>query len=400
MTHNSIQTSFHYDVVVIGAGAAGLMCGAYAGESNKSVLIIDHNKRIGDKIRISGGGKCNFTNLNITPENYISNNPHFCRSALAQYQSSDFIDLVKKYNIKFHEKTLGQLFCDTSSKEIINLLISECENNQVEIKSELKVLDVQKLDNRFIIKTDQREFSSKALVIATGALSIPKMGATDFGYKIAKQFAIKITETAPALVPFTFNDAYLNETKHLAGVSQFAEVSCGKKNFREAILFTHRGISGPAILQISSYWQQGDEVLINLLPDHDIFNILKTARAENPKQNIVSICAKYLPKKLAEFISLQTKITGFMADLSNKKLQHLADFIHNFTITPNGTEGYAKAEVTRGGIDTDEICSKTFVSKKVKGLYFIGEVLDVTGHLGGYNFQWAWSSGYCCGKNL
>ncbi|MDC0857640.1 aminoacetone oxidase family FAD-binding enzyme [Rickettsiales bacterium] len=319
MSQDYTELHCHYDVIVIGAGAAGLMCAAYAGANNKSVLVLDHNKRIGDKIRISGGGKCNFTNLNISSDNYISKNPHFCRSALAQYQSSDFIDMVKKYNIKFHEKTLGQLFCDTSSKEIINLLISECENNHVKIKSEIKVADVENLEKRFLITTDQNEFACKSLVIATGALSIPKMGATDFGYKIAKQFNIKITETAPALVPFTFNDAYLNETKHLAGVSQFAEVRCGKKMFKEAILFTHRGISGPAILQISSYWQQGDEVLINLLPNHDILNILKAERAKNPKQNIISICAKYLPKKLADFISSQTKVTGFIADLSNKK---------------------------------------------------------------------------------
>jgi predicted Rossmann fold flavoprotein len=386
-----------FDVIIIGAGAAGLMCAATAGSRNRKVLLLDHSKNIGEKIRISGGGRCNFTNLYTSPKNFISNNPHFCVSALERFTPQDFISLIKKHDIAFHEKTLGQLFCDFSAKEIIKMLVDECEKGKVEIALEKKVSDIKKIDDFFEIKIGDECFRSHSLVVATGGLSIPKMGATDFGYKIAKNFKLKIVEPKPALVPFTFYEALLEKTKLLSGVSLDAIVTCGKVKFREAILFTHRGISGPAILQISSYWKENEAISINFTPEIDIFLWLQEERKNKPKQEIQNILSPILPRSFVNFILEKTNHSGFIADMSNVKLKEIANFINCWTVVPSGTEGFAKAEVTSGGIDTDEISSKTFEAKSVKGLFFIGEVLDVTGWLGGYNFQWAWASGKAAG---
>ncbi len=400
----------YYDTVIIGAGAAGLMCAMSAAKRNRKVLLIDHHKKVGEKIRISGGGRCNFTNIHTTAKNFISQNPHFCVSALQRFTQNDFIDLVKKHKIAFHEKTLGQLFCDASSQQIIDMLVSECQEFGVEIMLETKVENIEKLSGedsgaRFCLeinKTEIAKISCESLVIATGGLSIPKMGATGFGYDVARKFNLNIIEPYPALVPLTLESSMLEDTKHLAGVSVDAVVSCKSlKNiisFKEAILFTHRGLSGPAILQISSYIKNGQEIFINLAPNHNFYEIFLSEKQEKPRQEIAQIIAKYLPKSLAAYISYKHNIQGFVADLSNQKLKEIASDINNWRVIVQGNEGYAKAEVTAGGVDTNEISSKTFESKKVSGLYFIGEVLDVTGHLGGFNFQFAWSCGFACGQ--
>ncbi|MBT4921436.1 MAG: aminoacetone oxidase family FAD-binding enzyme, partial [Rickettsiales bacterium] len=318
MTENKINSNKHYDVIIIGAGAAGLMCAAVAGQRGRNVLLLDHNKNVGDKIRISGGGKCNFTNLNIEPDNYLSQNPYFAISALKAFTTKDFINLVEKHNIAYHEKTLGQLFCDESSKQIIQMLLSECDQGGVTIETNVSVQSIAKQSNIFEIESDIGKFNCNSLVIATGALSIPKMGATDFGYRVAKQFNLSIIPPIAALVPFTFDDKLLAKTKHLSGVSVNATVRCGKRSFTEGLLFTHRGLSGPVILQISSYWNQGDEIRINLLPDIDILEKLKSARITSPKQEVATILAKYLPKKLAAYVASQNDCSGFITDMANK----------------------------------------------------------------------------------
>lgn len=387
-----------FETIIIGAGAAGLMCAIEAGKRQKKVLIIDSATKIAGKILISGGGRCNFTNLNISTDNFISKNPNFCISALKRFTQNDFISLVKKHQISYHEKTLGQLFCDISSKQIVNMLLDECEQNKVIIKNETNIFDIEKVENHFVIKTNCDNFQCNSLVIATGGLSIPKMGASDFGYKIAKQFGLKIIQPIPALVPFTLEEEILKKTKILSGVSLLAEVLVGKRKFNEGLLFTHRGLSGPVILQISSYWKKGEKITINLAQKTDIFSWLQNEKLSQPKQEIHNCLAKLLPKSLVFFILTNNKISGNLADLNNKKLQQIATNINNWQIVPSGTEGFAKAEVTLGGVDTNEISSQTFECKKVPNLYFIGEVLDVTGHLGGFNFQWAWSSGFACGQ--
>lgn len=389
-----------FDVVIIGAGAAGLMCAATAGSCGKKVLLIDSAEAVGKKIRISGGGRCNFTNIDVLPKNFISNNPHFCVSALKRFTPQHFIELVKKHKISFHEKTLGQLFCDISSKQIIEMLLKECADANVEIRLEKKVQKIEKIEESFLLNLEDNKIKTKSLVIATGGLSIPKMGATAFGYEVAKQFGLKIIETKPALVPLTLDEVLLNKTKELAGVSFDAEVSFDKIKFREAVLFTHRGLSGPAILQISSYLKMGEKITINMLPDIDIYAKIIEQKKVNPKQEIQKFIAEFLPKKLAGFVILEVGISGKLADLSNQKIKKVADFINAWEVVPGGCEGFAKAEVTSGGIDVNEISSKTFEAKKVPGLFFIGEVLDVTGWLGGYNFQWAWASGRACGENV
>ena len=386
-----------YNTIIIGAGAAGLMCAIQAGKIGRKVLLLDAAKNVGEKIRISGGGRCNFTNLNITADNFLSNNSAFCISALRRFSAQDFIALVEKYQIAYHEKTLGQLFCDGSSKQIIQMFVDECGKNNVEIILETAVQNIQKNADNFSLQTQYKNFECNSLVIATGGLSIPKMGATDFGYRIARQFGLKIIQPTPALVPLTLSDEMLEQTKVLSGVALEAVVVCGKRKFREGLLFTHKGLSGPVILQISSYWQKGDEIIINLAPQKDIFAWLCEEKQNKPKQEIHNILNPILPKSLVSFILSQVSVGGNLADLSHKKLQQIANQINHWKITPSGTEGFAKAEVTRGGVDTDEISSKTFEAKKVQNLYFIGEVLDVTGHLGGYNFQWAWASGYAAG---
>lgn len=387
-----------YDIIITGAGAAGLMCAAQAGRRGRKVLLIDHAKSAGEKIRISGGGRCNFTNIHASPDNFLSQNPRFCVSALKRYSQHDFIKLVEKYNIAYHEKTLGQLFCDGSSKQIIDMLLAECSDAKVAIMQKTGVDKITKADDGFEIETNNGNFSAASLVIATGGPSIPKMGASGWGYKVAEQFGLKIIEPRAALVPLTLDGRTYEKLQALSGISLDITASSGGVTFREAMLFTHRGLSGPAILQISSYWKEGEKVTINLLPDLDILQEMKQIRQSSPKQELAGALAAFLPKRLAQYIVGEYGHQGNMADLSNKHLQEIADNIHKWQIMPNGTEGFRTAEVTLGGVDTDELSSKTFEAKKVKGLYFIGEVVDVTGHLGGFNFQWAWSSGYAAGE--
>lgn len=374
------------------------MCAIEAGKRGRKVLVLDHAAKPAEKIRISGGGRCNFTNLHATHENFLSSNPKFCMSALKRYTQQNFISLVKKHNINYHEKTLGQLFCDRSALEIIEMLLTECSQAKVEIKLSTKVDDISKTENGFIVQSSAGELQTQSVVIASGGKSIPKMGATGFGYNIADKFGLNIITTEAALVPFTFEGKMLEYAQGLAGIAVDAVVTCNKKQFKEAILFTHRGLSGPAILQISSYWKKGDVVTINMAPQVDAFEYLKNDRAQNPRQEIFTSLSRILPKRLAQQKCDDNKCSGKLADIPNKTLQALADSINNWRIIPDGTEGYRTAEVTIGGVDTDELSSKTFEVKKVPGLYFIGEVVDVTGHLGGFNFQWAWSSGHAAGQ--
>ena len=387
-----------YDVIIIGAGAAGLMCSFEAGKRGKKVCLLEHSSKIAEKIRISGGGRCNFTNLFSTDNNFISDNKHFCKSAFAKYTQNDFIDLVNKHNIEFFEKKLGQLFCIKSAKDIIDMLVSECINQKVEIFIDTKIKNLFKDENSYIVKTDKGTISSPSIVIASGGLSIPKIGATDFGYQIAKQFNLKVTELTPALVPLVFEKDILDFCKSLAGTSLNASIKINKTVFKEGLIFTHRGLSGPSILQISSYWVKDSPIKINLLPDQDIEVILKNRRISTPKQIVSKILSDYLPNKLSLAICDQLKVKKQIGDTSNQILKKVSNFVNNWTVVPSGTEGYKTAEVTLGGIDTKEISSSTMECKKHPGLYFIGEVLDVTGHLGGHNFQWAWSSGFLAGQ--
>ena len=391
--------SLSYDVIIIGAGAAGLMAAIEAGKRGRKVLVVDHSKKIGEKIRISGGGRCNFTNIHAEPSKFLSNNPKFVRSALSQYTQQDFIYLVKKHNIKFHEKKLGQLFCDQSAQQIVEMLLAECEQAKVEIKKEFIVKDVSKYKDQYLIISEQDIYSCQSLVIATGGLSIPKIGATDFGYKIAKKFNLDVIETLPGLVPLTFSEKILNICKELTGLSVEAIVSFKKTLFQEGMLFTHRGLSGPSILQISSYWKMGENININLLPKLNVYNFLEEKKKSNPKQDISTIISDLLPKRLAQIICNENKVSGNIWEISNKALRELSEAINTWIIKPTGSEGYRTAEVTLGGVNTNELSSQTMMSNKHKGLFFIGEVVDVTGHLGGYNFQWAWSSGYVAGQH-
>lgn len=387
--------SKYYSVIVIGAGAAGLMCAIEAGKRGRKVLVIEHAEKVGKKILISGGGRCNFTNLFAKPENFISNNPHFCKSALARYTPQDFISLVEKHKIKFHEKKLGQLFCDGSAKEIINMLLKECKDTGVEIITSCKVLSISK-NERFTIKTNLGEFTADSLVIASGGISVPKMGATDFGYKIAKQFGLTLTEIKPGLVPLTWSKKDLKLFGELSGVSIDSVVSYGKITFRENILFTHKGLSGPAILQISSYWKNGEPITINLLPEINIADELKANSSSRMKlDNFLSL---HLPKRFAEKWCEIYFSSKPLNQLNDNERNLISEKLHNWYIMPFGTEGFEKAEVTCGGIDTNDLSSKTMECKNVKRLYFIGEAVDVTGLLGGYNFQWAWASGFAAGE--
>ena len=388
-----------FDVVVIGAGAAGLMSAIESAKRSKKVLVLDHAKKIGEKIRISGGGRCNFTNLNSHPSKFISKNPKFMISALNQYDQYDFIKLVESYKIKFHEKKLGQLFCDESSQQIIDLLLSECEKYQVIINKGFVIDNIYFSDDLYRLKSSEHNISCQSLVIATGGLSIPKIGASKFGYDIAKQFGLNIISTSPALVPLTFNEDILKICKELTGLSLDAIVSFGKTLFQEGMLFTHRGLSGPSILQISSYWKIKQEIQVNLSPDIDVYEFLLKKKSANSKQDVQSAISEIIPKRLSQIICDNLNIKGKIIDISNKLLNKLSLFINSWKLNPIGTEGYRTAEVTLGGIDTDEISSKTMMSNKHSGLFFIGEVVDVTGHLGGDNFQWAWSSGYVAGQH-
>ena len=387
-----------FDVIVVGAGAAGMMSAIEAGKRGRKVLLVDHAKKIGEKIRISGGGRCNFTNIHTSPKKFISNNPKFVISALKQYTQNNFIDLIKKHNIKFHEKKLGQLFCDESAQQIIDMLLLECEMANVILKKDTTIDDIDKQDDKYFIVVGSDQYFCQSLIIATGGLSIPKIGASKFGYDIAQKFGLKVIETLPALVPLTFSEKILAICKELTGLSVEAVVSFKKTFFEEGMLFTHRGLSGPSILQISSYWKLGDNIKVNLSPKLDVDKFLNDRKISNPKQDISITVSEILPKRLAHIICNENNVNGNICELSNKVLTSLSNSINAWAINPTGTEGYRTAEVTLGGIDTEEISSKTMMSNKHPGLFFIGEVVDVTGHLGGYNFQWAWSSGYVAGQ--
>ncbi|WP_296344693.1 NAD(P)/FAD-dependent oxidoreductase [Reyranella sp.] len=382
-----------FDVVVLGAGAAGLMCALRAGQRGRKVLLLDHAEKVGKKILISGGGRCNFTNLDARPEAFLSNNPHFCKSALARYTQHDFIELVQKHRIAWHEKTLGQLFCDGSARQIVAMLLDECAAAGVDVRVAHRVTKVEKAD-RFTITTDHGDFSAAALVLATGGLSIPKMGATGFAHDLARRFGLKLTEIRPALVPLTL------ATPAISGVSLDVMARCGRASFREALLFTHRGLSGPAILQVSSYWRPGQQITVDMLPDLDAAAFLKERKRTRPKAELRTVLGEKLPQRLAQALAPDIGTDGSMANLRDRDLDALAARLKTWTIAPTGTEGYAKAEVTVGGIDTDGLSSKTMEAKSVPGLYAIGEAVDVTGWLGGYNFQWAWSSGWVAGESV
>ena len=389
-----------YDAIVIGAGAAGLMTAITAGQLGKRVLVLDHANRAGKKILMSGGGRCNFTNMYSEPANFISSNPHFCKSALARYTPWDFIGLVNDYGIPYHEKTLGQLFCDDSSKDILNMLLAECEKAGVEIRLNTTISNIAKRDAGFVVNTEHSGFEVAALVIATGGLSIPKMGATGFGYQIAKQFGLQTLPTRAGLVPLTLSGKPLDIIAPLSGVAVTAvKVSNNGQQFEEAMLCTHRGMSGPAILQISSYWQPGESVLVDLLPNLDSKLWLADMAAEQPKTELKTVLAYKLPKRFAEMLCEQHG-NPRLNSLNEKQLDDWAALLHAWPIKPNGTEGYRTAEVTLGGVSTDELSSKTMEAKQLPGLYFVGEVVDVTGHLGGHNFQWAWAAGHAAGEAI
>jgi predicted Rossmann fold flavoprotein len=397
------------DVVVIGGGAAGLFCAIEAGKRGRTVVVLEHSERIGKKIAISGGGRCNFTNLNTGPENFISDNPHFAKSALARYTPLDFVSLVEKHRIAYHEKKLGQLFCDDSSSRIIEMLLSEARAAGVDIRCRSNVRSVNRsvpavtsesssANDFFRVQTESEVFTSQSLVIATGGLSIPPLGATDFGYQIARQFGLKIRDPRPALVPLTLSHQALRELSSLSGVSIDALVSCKGQEFRENILITHRGLSGPAILQISSYWSPGMPVTINLLPDHNALELLR--EQENRETELATFLSQFLPRRFAHAWCALNFPSQPLKRYTSQQLQNIAQTLNHWDIIPAGTEGYKKAEVTAGGIDTNELSSQTMGLKSVRGLYFIGEVVDVTGQLGGYNFQWAWASGFAAGQSV
>lgn len=395
-----------FDTIIIGAGAAGLMCAIEAGKRGRQVLVIDHAKKIGEKIRISGGGRCNFTNLGCAPDKYISQNPNFCKSALRRYTQHDFIALIERHKIAYHEKTLGQLFCDNSANDIIQMLLDECAAVKARIMSGTSVETVtydaadNAADAQYICATSNGIFSAASLVVACGGLSIPKIGASPFGFKLAEQFGHTIVPPRAGLVPLTFDPVILNQTKALSGiaVNPARVASQSKMHFDEAILFTHRGISGPAILQISSYWEPGQDIIINLAPEIDMLAWLKTQKQTQGKRAIHTVLEAHFAQKLTAVILEELKLQGRIGDMPGNSLTLLANRLQQWRIKPSGSEGYRTAEVTLGGVSTNEISSKTFESKLQPNLFFIGEVVDVTGHLGGYNFQWAWSSGWCAGQ--
>ena len=395
-----MANSTAHDIVIIGAGAAGLFCASLCAGRGYDTLVLDHRQKVAEKIRISGGGRCNFTNRWSGPENFLSQNPHFAKSALAGYSPYDFIDLVERHHIAYHEKKLGQLFCDHSAQNIIDMLFYECQENGVKTSFGTMIHSLSKQDDGFEIRTDQGRLTAKKLIIATGGLSIPKIGATGFGYDIARQFGLRIIKPRAALVPLTFTDKLKAHCADLSGLSVEARVQFEKTSFSEGLLFTHRGLSGPSILQISSYWREGEAISVDLAPEAPSLAALLATKQQTPRAEITTILARTLPKRLAQQICETQGVTGRLADLKDSALQKIAERIHNWQIAPNGTEGYRTAEVTIGGVDTDELSSKTMESKKVAGLYFIGEVMDVTGHLGGHNFQWAWASAYAAASHM
>lgn len=391
-----------YDVIIIGAGAAGLFCAAQAGQRGLRVLLLDNGKKPGRKILMSGGGRCNFTNLYTEPAAYLSHNPHFCKSALARYTQWDFIALVNQYGIAYHEKTLGQLFCDDSAQQIVDLLMAECEKGQVTLRLRSEVLAVKRDEQGYRIQLNGAEVQADKLVIASGGLSMPGLGASPFGYRLAEQFGLRVHPTRAALVPFTLHKPLLEQLQTLSGVSlpTTIEATCGKR-FKEAMLFTHRGLSGPSVLQISSYWQPGEFVTIDLSPERDLDAFITEERLTRPNQSLKNTLAKPLPKRLVEVLQALDIIPDVtLKQLNSKQQRELTETLHHWRVQPNGTEGYRTAEVTLGGVDTTQLSSKTMEARDVPGLYFIGEVVDVTGWLGGYNFQWAWSSAWACAQAL
>lgn len=390
------------DVIILGAGAAGLFCASLAGKRGLNTLVLDNGKKLGRKILMSGGGRCNFTNLYAEHSNYLSANPHFCKSALARYTQWDFIELVSKYKIPYHEKTLGQLFCDNSAQDIVDMLKSECDSPHISIKLRSEITQVEKIDDEFIVTVNGSQVSARSLIVATGGLSMPALGATPFGYRLAEQFGHTIKPTRAALVPFTLHKPLLEALQVLSGISVAATVTSANGTlFKENILFTHRGLSGPAILQISNYWEPGEYVSINLLPDTAVDSYLTNEKQLHPNQSLKNTLSQLLPKRLIEVLQERGQIPDCpLKQLTHAQIDALHNTLHDWQVQPNGTEGYRTAEVTLGGVDTGEISSKTMESLKVTGLYFIGEVMDVTGWLGGYNFQWAWSSAAACAESL
>jgi predicted Rossmann fold flavoprotein len=387
-----------YDVVILGAGAAGMMAAIAAGKRGRSVLVLDHARAPGEKIRISGGGRCNFTNTHTSPKNFLSQNPHFAKSALARFTAQDFVDLVRSHGIAFHEKALGQLFCDNSAKDIITMLMKELLEAGAKLQLQTEILNVEKTEAGFVLSLPDGKVACQSLIVATGGKSIPKMGATGFAYRIAEQFGLPVVETRPALVPLTLEPTLLERLSTLAGVSVEADVHLGKARFREALLFTHRGLSGPAILQISSFWREGDTITLALEPQVDLLDALKAARRANGRQEVQTVLSQNLPKRLVQFLMDDAPLAGSLADMSDKKLSDIAARFSAMSVKPAGSEGYRTAEVTLGGVDTAHLDSRSMEAKAVKGLFFIGECVDVTGWLGGYNFQWAWSSGHAAGS--
>ena len=390
-----------YDVIIIGAGAAGLMCAIEAGKRGRSVLLLDHANRIGKKILLSGGGRCNFTNINAGPANFISRNPHFCKSALARYTPQDFIALVERHDIPYHEKKLGQLFCDNSAKDIVAMLADECKKAGARIVTKTDVNGVAKREGGFVLDTSLGELACESLVIATGGLSFPTMGASDFGYRIARQFDIPVLPTCAALVPFTLDEPLKSMAGALSGVAKDSIAQANGPDFRENILFTHRGLSGPAVLQASSYWREGETVHFNLLPGRDATRWLLETKRDKPQRQLLPLLASEFPRRLAEQLLQQwmpDEAQKPLQEIRDAELHHLGERLNDWQVVPSGTEGYRTAEVTLGGVDTNALSQKTMEARKVAGLYFIGEVVDVTGWLGGYNFQWAWASGFCAGQ--
>lgn len=391
-----------FDAIVVGAGAAGMFCAAQAGQLGCRVLLLDNGKKPGRKILMSGGGRCNFTNMYVEPAAYLSQNPHFCKSALARYTQWDFIELVGKYGIAWHEKTLGQLFCDDSAEQIVNLLLAECEKGGVQIRLRSEILSVERDEQGYRLQVNGETLATKKLVIASGGLSMPGLGASPFGYKIAEQFGLKVLPTRAGLVPFTLHKPLLEQLQVLSGVSVPSTITAENGTlFRENLLFTHRGLSGPAVLQISSYWQPGEFVTVNLLPDCNLEDFLNEQRGAHPNQSLKNTLAMQLPKRLVECLQQLGQIPDVtLKQLNVRDQQALVETLTAWRVQPNGTEGYRTAEVTLGGVDTNELSSRTMEARKAPGLYFIGEVMDVTGWLGGYNFQWAWSSAWACAQAL
>ncbi|EMH0753480.1 TPA: NAD(P)/FAD-dependent oxidoreductase [Klebsiella quasipneumoniae subsp. similipneumoniae] len=391
-----------FDAIVVGAGAAGMFCAAQAGQLGCRVLLLDNGKKPGRKILMSGGGRCNFTNMYVEPAAYLSQNPHFCKSALARYTQWDFIELVGKYGIAWHEKTLGQLFCDDSAEQIVTLLLAECEKGGVQIRLRSEILSVERDEQGYRLQVNGETLATKKLVIASGGLSMPGLGASPFGYKIAEQFGLKVLPTRAGLVPFTLHKPLLEQLQVLSGVSVPSTITAENGTlFRENLLFTHRGLSGPAVLQISSYWQPGEFVTVNLLPDCNLEEFLNEQRGAHPNQSLKNTLAMQLPKRLVECLQQLGQIPDVtLKQLNVRDQQALVETLTAWRVQPNGTEGYRTAEVTLGGVDTNELSSRTMEARKAPGLYFIGEVMDVTGWLGGYNFQWAWSSAWACAQAL